>query len=175
MIILAFLQNQWFKDPDGVRAMYQEHPERRNRYIQAFLFMGCLTGRRIKAAFGEALCNQIIWEEASPEVGGQAYSSFPADPKHIAKVIVENKPNLVLSFGKIASDGLANVFEQELAWKVNTSVQEINFKSDLLGLDLKIITGPHPANRDSKTPTNLSEMANKVFEAIHDYNVQTLV
>lgn len=40
MRIVAFLQNQWFKDPEGVKAMFAQHPERRERYISAFLFMG---------------------------------------------------------------------------------------------------------------------------------------
>lgn len=93
MKILAFLQNQWFKDPEGVKAMFAEHPERRERYIEAFLFMGCLTGRRLKSALGEELCNQIVWEEISPEIGGHASSKFPPDLAHI---IGKHKPDVVI-------------------------------------------------------------------------------
>lgn len=63
MTIVVILQNQWFKDPEGIRAMFAEHPERRERYIEAFLFMGCLTGKRLRSAFGDELCDEIIWEE----------------------------------------------------------------------------------------------------------------
>lgn len=30
MRIVAFLQNQWFKDPENIKAMFAEHPELRN-------------------------------------------------------------------------------------------------------------------------------------------------
>lgn len=56
---LAFLQNMWVKNPDRVKAMVQrEGEEFRRRFMEYALFRGCLTGRRIKAAFGE-LCDEI--------------------------------------------------------------------------------------------------------------------
>ncbi len=126
MKIVAFLQNQWFKDPDSIRAMFAENPERRERYISAFLFMGCLTGKRLRQVFGEKLCGAIIWEEASSEIGGHSRSLFAANRQHMMSVINKHKPTVILSFGKIASEGVKS----------------------LPDVDAAIIYGPHPAARN---------------------------
>jgi hypothetical protein len=50
-MIVAFLQNQWFKDPDRVRQMLTRaesddiREKLRDRMIHYALFAGCLTGR----------------------------------------------------------------------------------------------------------------------------------
>jgi len=134
MKIVAFLQNQWFKDPEGIKAMFAEHPERRERYIEAFLFMGCLTGKRLQAVFGEDLCGQIVWEEISPEIGGHSSSKFPADPAHIERVLRKHNPDVVLAFGKLAGDGLLSTLS-------NPNLRELPH-------GFKILYGPHPAARN---------------------------
>lgn len=126
MKIVAFLQNQWFKDPESIKRMFAENPERRERYISAFLFMGCLTGKRLQSVFGEELCDAIVWEEASSEVGGHSRSLFAADRQHMMAVINKHKPTVVLVFGKIASEGVKS----------------------LPDIDAAIIFGPHPAARN---------------------------
>lgn len=138
--IVAILQNQWFKDPEGVKAMMEEHPERRERYIEAFLFMGCLTGRRLRSAFGEELCDRIIWEEASPEIGGAANSRFPADARHIAGVILKHRPAVVIALGTIAANG------------VMAALDHASIQQQAERLELQIITGPHPAARQDPMP-----------------------
>lgn len=125
MKIVAFLQNMYFRDPERTRAMFAEHPERRERYISAFLFMGCLTGKRLQSVFGEELCDAIIWEEVSPEIGGHASSKFSADIAHLTRVLDKHKPTAVLAFGKIAGDALRSM---ACGWAV--------------------IYGPHPAARN---------------------------
>lgn len=82
MVILAILQNQWFRNPAKAREIYERNPELRNKLIAGFLFSGCLTGRRLQSAFGD-LCDSIIWEESSPEIGGFSVSKFTHDPEHI--------------------------------------------------------------------------------------------
>lgn len=134
MKIVAFLQNQWFKDPEGVARMFAENPKRRERYISAFLFMGCLTGRRLQQVFGEELCDQIVWEEISPEIGGHASSKFPADPAHIERVLRKHAPDVVLAFGKLAGDGLLSTLS-------NPRLRELPH-------GFKILYGPHPAARN---------------------------
>lgn len=124
MKIVAFLQNQWFKDPEGVKAMFDEHPERRERYIEAFLFMGCLTGKRLQSVFGEELCGAIIWEETSRDIGGYAASKFPADTRHMTAVLEKHQPTVVLAFGRIAGDAIHSMVTNS-----------------------PIIYGPHPAAR----------------------------
>lgn len=124
MIILAFLQNQWFRDPDAARRAFARHPDQRNRLIGMYLFMGCLTGRRLTMTLGEELCDQIIWEECSPEVGGQSSAAFPADIEHMRNAIALHKPDVILAFGRIAERGLEGI-----------------------GVRPPLIIGPHPAAR----------------------------
>jgi len=124
MKVLAFLQNQWFNNPEQARATFLRHPDQRNRLIALYLFMGCLTGRRLISAFGEDLCNDIVWEECSKEVGGKSSASFPPDFAHICEAINKHNPDVILAFGKTASDALRKVAPNQL-----------------------VIYGPHPAAR----------------------------
>jgi hypothetical protein len=105
MTIVAFLQNQWFKDPEGIKQIYERWPDKREKLNAAYLFMGCKTGKNLRKAFGD-LCDEIVWEEVSPEIGGHSASSFPPDPEHIKRVIEKHQPDVVLMFGKIAQDGV---------------------------------------------------------------------
>ena len=57
-------------------------------------------------ALGERLCDEIIWEECSKEVGGKSSASFPADLKHMRWAITEHTPNIILAFGKTAGGAL---------------------------------------------------------------------
>ena len=132
MKILAFLQNQWFKDPERIKAIYDERPHLRNEFIRQFLFMGCLTGRRLSKAFGDEICQQhIIWEEVSPQIGGHASSVFPADHEHIAAALEKHKPTVIVALGKVAIEAL--------------SPDRIPFKC-------QIFYGPHPAARNNPMP-----------------------
>lgn len=148
-VIVAFLQNQWFNDPDGVREILARHDERfRRRFLASTLFMGCLTGRRLCAAFGEALCGRIIWEEASREIGGRAASVFPPDLAHIHAVIAELRPTYVLTFGKVAMDGVARA----------STVGPLPF--------FTVVAGPHPAARHATVCYELAEVAGFVRKAV---------
>lgn len=135
MKVLAVLQNQWFNDPDRVRATLARYPEARRRMIHFALFAGCKTGRILKAVFG-ARCNEIVWEEASPKIGGQASSVFPADRAHLQAVLADVKPDVVLGFGRIACDGLAGLVP-----------------------DARLIIGPHPTARNSEVFAQLKNVA----------------
>lgn len=146
---VAFLQNQWFTNPDRVRATYASAEKRqgkdyaekvRQRMIRYALFAGCLTGRRIEAAFGEGVIDAIRWEEASREIGGKPSSVFPPDIKHICRVIEEEQPELVLTFGKVAWQG------------VNLALNQSHYRCVL-------IRGPHPAARHGTVVQELECMA----------------
>jgi hypothetical protein len=128
MKIVSFLQNQWFREPERVKQLYEKYPEQRERMIASFLFMGCLTGQRLQRVFGEDLCRKITWEEASRNIGGRSSSQFPADINHIKTVLEKHKPIVVLAFGKIVSVPLAQLKEQGAPWH--------------------LITAPHPAARN---------------------------
>lgn len=45
MKILAVLQNQWFHDPEKVKAIIERTPKARRKIITYSLFAGCRTGR----------------------------------------------------------------------------------------------------------------------------------
>lgn len=142
--ILAFLQNQWFHDPESVQRMYDRHPEDRNRLIAGFLFMGCLTGRRLQAVLGEQLCDHIIWEETSKNLGSHAGSRFPADLAHMRDAIAKFNPAIIICFGKIAGDAMAQINQPLFGQSSYT-----------------LITAPHPAARQNPIPA-LKEAAAKL-------------
>lgn len=126
MKILAFLQNQWFRDPEAARAAFARHPDRRNDLIRLYLFMGCLTGKRLRQVFGD-LCEEIIWEECSTEIGGKSSTAFPPDLNHMRAAIAKHAPRVVLVFGSLAQGATSTIFRE--------------FPG------LQFIYGPHPASR----------------------------
>lgn len=144
MKILAFLQNQWFRDPAQAQAIYDRHPDQHEQLNARYLFAGCLTGRRLQAAFGRGLCDQIIWENASPKIAGESAGVFPADPQHMAAAIARHQPDLILLFGRIARDGY---------------VASLPFRSSLF---FDPICGPHPAARGGTVMNELRSMAGQI-------------
>lgn len=132
--ILAVLQNQWFHDPVKVRAILERTPAARRRIITYSLFAGCRTGQVLRQVFGDR-CNAITWEEASPAIGGQSSSCFPADLVHLQALLNEVKPDIVLAFGRIASDALVQLVPAS-----------------------KLIIGPHPTARGANVLPQLHAM-----------------
>lgn len=129
------MQNQWFNRPDTIKAALASYGDDkvraekyRRRLIEFALFRGCKSGRVLRKVFGD-LCDDIIWEEASREIGGHAASIFPADLPHMRAVIDGVEPRVVLAFGKIAGDAM-KVIHAEL---------------DIAPMD--VIYAPHPAAR----------------------------
>ena len=104
MKILAFMQNQWFHNPESARSLYGRYGRERHHELNAFfLFRGCKSGRMLRAHLGKELCDKIIWEESSKEIGGHASAKFTADPFHIENCIRLHLPDAVIAFGKIAA------------------------------------------------------------------------
>lgn len=111
MKIVAIMQNQWFKKPDVVAQIFARHPEAgfREKFIARTLFMGCKTGKMLMRYLGEDLCNQIIWEEASRQIGGQSDSVFPPDIPHLQDCLDRHQPDALIAFGSIAKEGITNL------------------------------------------------------------------
>jgi hypothetical protein len=107
--------------------------------------MGCLTGKRLRAAFGD-LCDPggIVWTEASPKIAGQSDGVFPPDLEHIHRTIAFFRPELVLAFGAVAKAGINGV-EDRLA------------KEE--GITFEVFYGPHPAARHASVTRELAYMA----------------
>ena len=115
MKIVAFLQNQWWKDPEGVKRVIEESddPEKRRRRFIRYGLSICATGKRLeKCLLPEIGCEtfkEIYWENSSREIGGKSSSKFPADPKHMQAVYDSESPDVILCFGKVAKDGLDKI------------------------------------------------------------------
>lgn len=106
---LAFLQNTWLNNPEKAKKGIAKWGETyRTNLIEYCLFAGCLTGRRIKAAFSENLRDTIVWEETTREISGNPKEIFPADLNHIKQKIQEHQPKIILAFGKTAEKSLTN-------------------------------------------------------------------
>lgn len=134
MIVLAFLQNMWVKDPAKVRAMIARTPTVRARLIHYALFANWLTGRRLKAALGP-WCDRITWEEASPVITDNARECPPPDEDHIKAVLAKHKPDVVICFSRPAQKMI-----RDLCWPPH------------------FITAPHPACRAADTMVKLIEV-----------------
>ena len=146
MKILAILQNQWFRDPEKAREIFERNPGKRNELVKCFLFMRSKTGKRLERALGEDLCESIIWEEASPRIGGHASSNFGADPNHILNAVEKHQPNIVICFGKVAGEAVR-----------------------ILNLMVPVLYAPHPAARNNPMqelkllPDKIAEAAANIF------------
>lgn len=149
MKIVCFLQNQWFRDPERMRKIQQNEHWRdasHHRWVKTWLFFGCLTGRRLQQAFGEELCDQIIWEEISKELGGKSSSVFPPDFVHMLDVVQQHKPTHIIALGKHAAQAVCYIVEQH---------------SNIV-LDCKVILGPHPAARHATVVQELRAIAEQL-------------
>lgn len=135
MTVLAIMQNQWFKNPERARRLFERHPDQRERVIELMLFAGCKSGRVLKKAFGESLCGMLVWEETTTEIGDNASSVFKVDYDHLRRVIHKHDPKVVLAFGKIAAGAVGVILPQH-----------------------KIIAGPHPAARQPDVLDRLRDM-----------------
>ena len=148
MKTVAFLQNQWVRDPERVRraiALAGAPQRYRRRFIACALFNGCLTGRRIVDAFGEVFLDraQIIWENASPQIASKASGAFPPDVDHMAAVLKEEQPVAVLLFGAKAIRGY------------KAAARSVG------DLCAAVFSGPHPAARRVATRYELHQMAKR--------------
>jgi hypothetical protein len=147
MKIVAFLQNMWVRDPDRLkRAIERDGEELRIRMMEYALFAGCVTGRRLKSAFGE-LVEDIVWEETTREIADNPKTIFPAQPEHIKAVLEKYQPDVVLTFGKIAADAVKPLWSG------------------------RIICAPHPAARQSDVPTRLLAAASELKSMLTPFRV----
>lgn len=142
--ILGVMQNQWFKRPDVIKQMIAAAADQeryRRRLITHALFAGCRSGRVLRRVFGD-LCDTIVWEEASREIGGHASSVFPPDVAHLRAVVESVSPDIIIAFGTIARDGLTQA------------------------TDRRIVLAPHPVARGADTMDRLNAALREVQELI---------
>src|SRR5574337_465669 len=140
MTIPCFLQNVWVKDAQGLRDIFARHPENRVGIIRRLLFYKCLTGRRILVCFGEDLINHMIFEEASLEIADDPRTVCPPDPEHIHICLEKYRPQVILTFGRVATDAVRPIWGY---W---------NMPPDRIS---RFISCPHPAARQKDTVDKL--------------------
>lgn len=118
--------------------------------------MGCLTGRRIEAAFHDFLAGDpgapdppvtTVFEETSREIGGHAGAAFPPDPAHLVRSLRCHRPRVIVAFGRVADAGLA-------LGDVGHLVRDV--------LRAAVVRAPHPAARGSDVPARLRAAAAEV-------------
>ncbi len=145
--VLAVMQNQWFKDPDRVRAMIARDTtgHLRARLIHYALFAGCHSGKILLRVFGDRV-HEWTWDEASTAIGGHAAAVFPADHEHLRGLIASVKPDIVLAFGSIAGNALAGILAGDAK--------------------PKLILAPHPAARGKDVMSLLQGARNNLDSAM---------
>lgn len=151
MRVVAYLQNMWVKEPDKVQALLDRHkdnPMYWNKMCKLLLFAGCITGRRIKDAFGD-LVNDMIFDETTKEIAGDSKKIFKPDYFHIESSLNRLKPDVVICFGAIAAKAVTNVID-------NGGCEFVP----------AIITAPHPAARQPDTVPKLKAAAKQLRELL---------
>jgi hypothetical protein len=139
---VAFLQDIWDRDPDKVRRMLacDRTGKLREKLVKYALFAGCLTGRRLRAAF-RSLCDEVVWEDAGPAVCGSPDVYCPPDRAHILAVLDRHRPDVVLCFTRCGQDAVEAACR---AWGGPTPV---------------FIAALHPAARGADTVQGLLDAA----------------
>jgi hypothetical protein len=152
MPIVAFMQNQWLHNAakhqrrqDDLRASdLAQWWTHRRRAIPFALFRGCRSGRILTAALGQALCDHILWEEASTRIADNPRTVVPADPQHIRAVIQRRSPGCIVCFGKVAGDAVR-------------TMQQLHGNFDLFaGRDVHF--APHPTARTINTKVEIGKL-----------------
>lgn len=86
----------------------QDWPSRRH-YLAA---LACsMTGQRLRVSLGDPLYRRVYWSNASPRVGLGPSAVFPADLQHMAKVLADRRPRLILTYGRIASEAVFSAIQ----------------------------------------------------------------
>lgn len=150
MVVLAFLQNMWVKDPEKVQQSLDRHldnPMFWNRMTKGLLFSGCKTGRVLIQTFGTDLIENIIFDECTKEICNNPKTIPTPDLIHIETTLLRLKPDIIITFGKIAFNTINN-FTPELQARTI--------------LNYRIIEAPHPAARQPITINKLREVAEKL-------------
>lgn len=144
MTVLAFMQNMWVRDPERVKAMIAKYGDLyRRKAIPMFLFAGCVSGRRLKQVLGEELCRAITWDEVSREISNHPSFVPTPDYDHMRTTIEHVKPDVVVCFGRIASDAIRSVWTG------------------------KTIRAPHPAARGPDTIAGLNTAAHAIRHILY--------
>lgn len=130
-MIVAFLQNPWFKKTTRQTTI---DAYRNNVDIHRRLLELSATGKALRRAFGD-LYDEIIWDNANPRHGHTRDAMLPPDSIHMARTVALHDADVVLLFGRQARDG----------WETVLSFKDL----DSIGIERTILHAPHPMARGS--------------------------
>lgn len=152
--IVAFLQNPWFK-PETVSARHLEM-YRTDPVFHRMVLARSMTGRRLVKAFG-ALYDEIHWDNASPAHADVAPGRTPPDYTHIGQVVWVQRPQMILTFGRVA----------ELAVQETSEIphNEEVFK------DVDLVWSCHHPNARHQTQADLNLFAWKVIAYANQHGI----
>jgi hypothetical protein len=105
MRIVAFLQNPWFRAGTSERHIdrYTTDP-----VFRRVMLAQSMTGRRLYKAFGPNY-SEIWWDNVSTHSGKTHRELTVVELDHVGRVIIEQDPLLILTFGNVARDAVARV------------------------------------------------------------------
>lgn len=127
--ILAFLQNCWF--PRDTRLDYIHRYLSDDVFRRRVLSRGW-TGHRLINAFGEKMYSEIIWENASIEVGDHSSHCGEPDLEHVRCMIEKHNPDLILTFGRVAFGSVNLVNNGKIPVMSTKHPSARGFKNNLL-------------------------------------------
>lgn len=113
MTILAFLQSAWMRPGKytallvkaiGDQAVAERIVEKSAGY------------KRLVTALGQDTCDRIRWAYASLDVGTSSGFAGTPDPFHMAKLIKELHPDLVIIFGDALKEVTPTVWSGPMLW-----------------------------------------------------------
>ena len=102
--IVAFMQNPWFPPGTDKELIYQYKTQQE---VHRKLLKETMSGYRLHQAFGE-LFDRIHWDNVAPEAVDHPKKRSPVEIAHVEKVIKTVKPNLILTFGEVAKEAIAD-------------------------------------------------------------------
>ena len=158
-ITLMLMQNQWFRrvgpdtDERQIRRKaildkslkWSPDPKNLERewHVKQYLFMGCLTGKRLRRAFPEASLfdDNVVFEEVSTRYGWEASFNPGVDTEHVRNVLRKHRPSTIVVFGQVARRVYferAGLFKAAL---IQAGCHVVN------GTGVRWILAPHPAGR----------------------------
>jgi hypothetical protein len=140
--IMAFMQNPWFPygTEKGIIDRYRTNQEFHRRLLSE-----SMSGQRLLMAFGREWFERIWWDNVAPEAADEPRKKTPVDMKHVEAMIQIVKPDLILTFGKMAQEAL------------DTSAGAIS---------KKLMYCHHP-NARFRTQSELDQFAQEVFDWVN--------
>jgi len=94
---VAFLQNAW-------SPMYAGETWPRRSWLAAL--HACRSGQRLKKLTDKMINIDIWYDNTTPIVGANPSSVVKPDKQHIEKIILEQKPELIILFGRQAKEAV---------------------------------------------------------------------